>query len=1027
MSRLFRFFAQRDLFAWLITLGIILLGLASLASIKRDNFPQVEFGEVFINTTYPGASSEDVELKVTNRIEDELKGVSGIKEFDSWSFENVSIIHVVVEPDEADQDQVIDDIREAVNRVRDLPEEITESPQILELKTSVFPVIEVGLAGDLPYRELRELARLAEKRLKLVPGVSRLDRFGYRDREIKVEIFPEAVRKYEIPLREIIQAIRHRNVRATGGTFESYTSEKNIVTLAQFRDPREVEDVVVRGSFDGPLVKIRDLGIVRDDFEDARVLSRMNGRSAISFVIYKTSGADILRTVGAVKDLVDREKHRLPEGVDILYSNDESGYVTTRLNTVLTNGAVGLVLVFLVLTLFLSARIALWVALGIPVALLGTLFVIPWFGGFLDSISLTAMILVIGIVVDDAIIISENIYRRFELGETPLNAAVHGVSEVFPPVLTTVLTTFVAFAPMFFMPGIMGKFVYVIPLVVTVALFFTLIESTLALPAHLVPGLKRRPGGGTNRRQRNFDRFRTAFQRFLRSALRFRYAVTGLFILIMAATIAYAVLRMDFVLFPSTAADRFMVLVETPTGSSLQATSKRVAEIERAIDELGEEELASYLTRIGLKGETVLQQRENYAMLVINLTPFNKRERTADEIVEALRKKTDALEGFRSIRYLIDAGGPPVGRPITIRIVGSDGATRKRLADDVMRFLKATDGVRDLDRDDKAGKEQIELKIDYEKLARSGISVADIARTVRIAYDGEVVTSVRYGEEDVDFRVVFPPQARQGLSYLENLLVPNRDNQLVYLKQVATPVMGVGQGTFRHYDGERAIQITGDVDKEKITPVQVTDAVRGQFDLDRDYTGMRFVIGGEAEETQRSVNDLIVTFALAGLGIYFLLVILFNSLGQPFIVMFSVPFGIVGVIIAFALHGEPFGFLAMIGLIGLAGVVVNDALVLVDRVNKLRIAEPDTSVLDIVARGSADRLRAITLTSVSTIAGLLPLAYGIGGTDPYMSPMALALGYGLLFATPLTLVLVPCLYVIGADLGRLVSRRRVSN
>jgi len=512
VTAFFRFFAERNLLAYLITIIVIVLGLGRLTDIKRDNFPQVEFGEMFVTTRYPGASPEDVELKVTNKIEDELKAITGIKRFFSYSLENASLVHVVIDPDETDQDEIKQDVRDAINRVADLPEEVTEAPLVTELKTSVFPVIEVGLAGDIPYVELREIARLAEKKLKDVPGVARLDRFGYRDREVQVEIFPKAISEYKIPLRDVIRAIQHRNIRSTGGTFESYTSEKNIVTLAQFRNPAEVEEVVVRATFDGPLIKVKDLGIVRDDFEDERVLSRMNGRSAISFVIYKTAAADIIRTVDAIKSLIEQEKHRLPEGVEILYSNDESRYVKNRFASVLSNGAIGLFLLILVLATLLNLRVAIWVALGIPFALLGVIFMLPAFGAFLDSITLTAMIIVLGIIVDDAIIISENIYRRFELGDPPLTAAVEGVKEVFQPVVTTILTTFIVFAPMFFMPGLMGKFVFVIPLVITVALVLTLIESALALPAHLIPGLRQRKRGADESAKEHWF---TALRKFL--------------------------------------------------------------------------------------------------------------------------------------------------------------------------------------------------------------------------------------------------------------------------------------------------------------------------------------------------------------------------------------------------------------------------------------------------------------------------------------------------------------------------------
>ena len=1025
MNRFFYFFAERNLLAYLITLLLILLGVSSLLTIKRDSFPEVEFGELLITTTYPGASPEDVELQVTNEIEDELREVTGIKHYKSWSMENVSSIHVVIDPDVDDEDKVIRDIREAVSRVTDLPPEVTETPLVTELGTSVFPMIEIGFAGDMPYRELRELARRFEKKLENVDGVSRVQRFGYRAREVRVEVSPEKLKDKDVSLVEVVAAIRGRNVRSTGGTLESYTSEKNIVTLAQFRKPRQVGDVIVRTSFSGPLVKVRDLAIVRDDFEDEKVMSRVNGKSAISFIAYKSSSADIIRTVKSIRKLVEKEKELLPEAVKLLISNDESTYVRDRFNIVVTNGVIGLCFVVLVLALFLNLRIAFWVALGIPVAILGVIFLLPLFDSFLDSVTMTAMVLVIGIIVDDAIIIAENIYQQSEKGLAPVAAAAQGLAGVFRPVITTILTTMIVFVPLFFMPGMLGGFVYVIPLVIILALFISMIESMLALPAHLAHGLSRRAAGKRKPgRQSLFKWARKQYMRSIGGVLRLRYVVVLLFAGVLGGAVAYAIKHMDFILFPSSTAERFFILVETPIGSSLKATSDRAREVESIVSALSREELDSFVTRIGTYGDIGSSERENNASIFVSLTPFASRQRTADEIVEELRKKTDKLKGFERVRYMIDSGGPPVGRPIVVRVVGSDDVLRKKLADDVVAYLETIKGAKDIERDDKHGKQQIEIKLDYAKLARVGITVADVAQNVRIAYDGEVVTSVRYGDEDVDFRVIFSESARKSPGYMRRISLPNKGGHLTSLSQLARFQSVPGPANFHHYKGDRAITVSGDVDTEITTSIKVSQMVKRHFDVDKDYPGMRLVIGGEAEESQKSLNDLLIILGIAVIGVYFLLILLFNSIWQPLMVIMAIPFGIIGVIVGFSVHNETVGFLAMTGIIGLVGVVVNDSLVLVSHVNDLHKKHPGRTARDIVATGAANRLRAILLTTMSTVAGLLPLAYGIGGSDPYMGPMALALGWGLLFATPLTLVLIPCLYMIGNDISGLFSRKR---
>ena len=557
MKSVFRFFAERHILATLLTIMIILLGLSTLLDIKRDIYPKVDFGIMVVMTQYPGASPEDVELNVTNKIEEELKSVTGIDRITSISMENVSVINVVIELEASDQDGIRTDIREAVGRVTDFPTEVTESPWINEISSTDMPIIEVGLTGDVSYKELRELARLFEKKLKNVSGVSRLEKVGYRAREIKVEISPKAMQEYQIPLREIIAAVKSRNIRGTTGSFESYTSEKDLVTLAQFRNPYEVGNVIVRSTFEGPLIKVKDLAIVRDDFEDERVLSRMNGRGAISFVVFSSENADVIRTCDAVKELIAKERENLPENVEILFSNDTSRGVRNSFEVVLSNGLIGLVLMLVLLPIFLGLRTSFWVAIGVPVALLGTIFLLPLFGSYLDTITLSGMILVIGIIVDDAIIIAENITHRYEEGDEPLEAAVRGIHEVFRPVITTILTTFLVFAPMFFMPGIFGKFIIPIPLAITLALFISLFEATVALPAHLKQGLQNR--SKTTDRHSWFDVLRRGYQKTAFHLLRFRYLLVPVFVFTLAGALWYAGNYMKFILFPSEMADHFYI------------------------------------------------------------------------------------------------------------------------------------------------------------------------------------------------------------------------------------------------------------------------------------------------------------------------------------------------------------------------------------------------------------------------------------------------------------------------------------
>ena len=1029
MHAFLRYFAQRNTVANVFTLMVVLLGLSTLANIQRDNFPSVDFAEMVITTRYPGASPQDVELNVTNKIEEELKEVDGLKRVTSFSMENISVINVEIDLDARDKDKVKTDVRDAVSRTSDLPVEVDEQPVVREITTATgIPIIEVGLSGDIPYSELREYARRAEKALEDIPGVARLRRYGYLDREIRIELIQDAMEQWQIPGAKLVEAIGKRNIRASGGSFESYTSEKNIVTLAQFESPDQVADVIVDVTDEGALVRVGDIAVVKDAFEPEKVRSRMNGRPAISFLVYKKETADIIRTVDRIKAFVDENRHRLPQSVSIEYSNDVSQNVRNRLDVVLSNGAMGLALVLLVLALFLDLRSAFWVAMGIPVTLLGTIFLLPVFGAYLDSIALAAMILVIGIVVDDGIVVAENIWLHREQGMTPLDAAVEGTASVFQPVVTTLLTTALAFAPMFFMTGTLGDFVYVIPLVVVLALLVSFGELVLALPAHLISGARiktveelRKP------RTIDFDRVRDLFGRLLDRLIVFRYAVVGVSVAALVAAFLYAARYMDFVLFPTQTADRFYVLAELPTGSSLDHTSDTIRALETAVEALPQGEVDSYVTRIGSHGDFNMGENEHWAYLGVYLTPFATRDRNADQIVEDLRQRGGGIEGIERMIFAIDSGGPPVGRPITIRVVGSDDQLRAQLAAAVAQRLETVEGVKDIDRDDKKGKEQINIDLDFIRLADSALTVSDIARNVRLAFDGEVVTSVRYGDEDVDFRVLFEDTARSSLESLSDLVVPNARGEFVRLEEVAGFTIDAGPANVYHYDNERAITITADVVKDVITPLNAIDQALAGIDVDADWPGMRIVIGGEAEETSDSMGSLVVAFVAAAVGIYLLLLLLFNSLTQPILVMVAIPFGLVGVILAFALHQQALGFLAMLGVVGLTGILVNDSLILVNLVNRMKSIHPELNVRQRIVAATKTRLRPIVLTSITTVAGLLPMAYGLGGSDPFSAPMALAMGYGILFATPITLILIPCLLSVMEDgrglAGKLLSRK----
>ncbi|MDA1353705.1 MAG: efflux RND transporter permease subunit [bacterium] len=1030
MKQFFKFFVDRPILAHVFTLMVLLVGAMSLPHINKNTFPTVDLGEVLITTRYPGAGPAEVELNVTNKIEEELKGIDGIKRYTSSSLEEISTIHIVLYPERDDLDDIKDKIREAVDKVNDLPVEVDERPAIFEVESETFPVLEIGLSGDVPYRELLKYAKRFEDKLEDVPGVSKLDKFGYYAREIKVDANPAQLSKYQVSLREMAMSIHRHNQRASMGDINLPGSPEKIAVNAQFKHPQEVGDVIVRSNFDGKTIRIKDLSVITDGFEEAESLNHINGKSAVSFLVYKSSEADVLKTVAAINKIRENEEKQLPEGITFSTANNMSDYLKNRLSVMFNNGMMGLVLVLGVLSIFFNWRTAIWVALGIPISVMGVFALMPLFDVNINIISLLALIIIIGIIVDDAIIVAESIAQHRERGADPKTAAIMGISDVFQPVLTTIFTTFIAFAPMFVMPGIMGKFISQIPLVITFALGISLLECTIALPAHLLHGMEHldeeKEGNFAKKRKAVIRKYKEKYVHYLRKALSARKWIASGFVVLFIGSLIFAGLVMNFVLFSEDAADTFTIQIELPSNALLADTERMAKPIEKMIDEeVKSNELQAYLTRIGMYGDQWDQRfKENYALIVVNLKSVAQRDRGAREMVENLRKRTHDLAGYESIQFSVDAGGPPVGKAITVRIISENDTIRTKVANDVYAFIKSLEGVFDLERDDKPEKNERQLQLNYQQMSRLGISVSDVVETVRTAYTGIEVTDVRYGDEDVAFRLQLNEYRRDNLDTLRNLLIPNQSGRLVKLNDIASLVKAEGASNYFHFDGKRSITLTGDVDKSKNTALNVSKAVSARFNSENNPDA-RVVIGGEAEETQESVNALLATFISAALGIYFLLMILFNSVLQPFIVMLAIPFGIIGIIYAFALHGTDLGFLSIIGIVGLSGVVVNDSLVMVSHINDLRArykGDESKALIDIVLEGAGNRFRPIILTSLTTIAGLLPLAYGLGGADPFIAPMALALGYGLFFSTPLTLFFLPCFYMVLNDVRNWLSK-----
>lgn len=1020
MKSVFKFFTERHLLANALAAMILLVGLYSLFQINREEFPNMDTGMVTVRATYRGASAEDVELQVTNKLEDALNSIVGIKRMSSTSRENSAMIFMQLDED-ADSDDVYAEIVDAIAGVNSLPDDV--EPRVSQMNPGMRSIMQFGLSSQtLEYRELREYAHELEKKLLDVPGVAQVGLNGYLAREVRIEVSSDDLMRYGISLNDVTQAIAAHNVRTASGTLETPTGEKNVITLARFENPMDVGEVIIRSYASGGVLRVKDVATIADTFKEQSVQRRINGRSAIVINVTKSPNADIIRTADAVNALIEQEKASLPpDTIDFLVTRDDSNNIRDKFNIVKNNGAIGLILVLLTLTAFLSLHTSIWVAMGIPVSLMGVMIILPIFNVELDSITMSAMVLVIGIIVDDAIVIAENIFQHRERGEAPLEAAVNGLHEVAMPVFTTIATTILAFIPMFFIKGMLGRFIYVVPLTVIVALSASMLESYFILPAHLLPGLHGNKHKKIGRAW--FRPVRDAFERLLHTLLPLRYVWLFTACLLLAGALYYGTTNLRFVLFARRGGtiDTIRLTIELPAGTPIETTVARVEELERIIATFPKTEIAAYESTIGAGGFREAEGTQR-ARVTLYFPPSSELTRSIEEINRDVQAKTVHVEGLTTGRTW---RGFSTGEAIEILVKGGSKAARSQAAEDVMTFLGGIPGVSDLDRDDKIGNEELILHPKFALLTRYGLTVSDIAQNVRTLSEGQIATSTRYGDEDVDFRVVLQEGNRLSSDSFQQIKITNRQGETINLAEVVDFELHSGLYAIYHEDGEPTITITGDVDEDALTPLEVMEVVEEHFNFQRmrAYPAVRLDIGGEAADSRQAMFDILLSFLLAVAGIYFLLMLLFESLTQPFIVLITIPFGIIGVILAFILHGiTQASFFASIGLVGLAGVVVNDALVMVAHLNHLRRQYKGRDMTAIIAEGAANRLRPVILTTVTTVAGLMPLTYGIGGEDAMMAPMAMALGYGLLFATPITLLLLPCLYLIRHDFEVLFSR-----
>lgn len=1018
------FSVKNSLFVNLLSIFFIIVGALAVLNLNKEVFPNVPFDLAMVRVAYPGATAEDVEKLVTTPIEKELKEVDDIDEIRSISSDNISTIYIKMNPGAKDKNKIVNDIQRSVDKVRDLPSD-AEDPIVEEINMKVIPIIEVAISGDIDEFRLQEYAESLEDIALSLPEVARVQRKGWRDREIWVEVNPAKLKLYYISLEEVMQALRTRNLNLPAGTMRGSGTEFIVRTRGEFVTKEDIEETIIRANDIGNWLRVKDVAKVRDAFEDENEVLKSFGTRAINLVISKKENSDAIELVDKLKKKIARFKTNIPENINVYTLDDLSFYIRRRLNILRNNGIIGIVMLLIVLQLFLTKRVAFLTALGIPIAFSITLGYMLAVGMSINMMTMFGLIIVLGMIVDDGIIIAENTYRYIEKGVPPRQAAVKGAEEVIPAVTTTIITTIVAFLPLAFMTGLIGRFVRSIPIVVIVALLASLFEAFVILPSHLADFARSRRSAANasgKAEQAWFRKLVDFYARVIKNAIAHRYKTLLIFIIFIILLSTCLKLFLRVVAFPQKGVEEFYLRAEAPIGTSLDKTVELSHQLEKIIETLPDNELDSYVTTVGsiFEGRTLdpyMRRGSHLVQTNTYLTPDSRRRRNSSQIVDSLREKIKGVEGFEKVYFEQVREGPPIGKAIDIKIKGEDYNVLDEIARKYVSYLKTLKGITDIDTDYKVGKEEITVEIDEEKASRAYLTAQDIARAVRNAVGGGVATSIKQtkAEEEIDVLVRFPKKYREDTNVFENIVVQNRFGKLINLKDVTTFKKQKKLESFKHLDGKRALRVTATVNEKSMTSFKANNLLRDKFkNIENEYLGYTVAYGGEEKDTQEAFGHLFKAFLLAFFLIFLILATKFNSLVQPFIIMLAIVFGIFGALLALLLHNMAFSFMAFLGMVGLVGVVVNDSIILVDFINRLRRQGKERR--ESIIEAGRLRLRPVILTTLTTVFGLAPVAYGIGGLDPFLQPAALTLSWGLLFGTVLTLIFVPCVYAVIDDI-----------
>lgn len=1012
-------------------LGVFLGGILAWQNTSKEELPDITFDTVRVSVQYPGAPAADVEYFVTEPVEESLRGLDGVYRITSTSSVGTSSVSVELEPGYQDVDTAITEIKNAVFDVS-FPDEVIDDPSVRVFKTSQKAILDIALyhrdfrlLDDAGRRELQQYALALENQLLGLSAVREINRSGYLQQELHIKIHPEYLKKFQIPFNTVMREIRANNVRRPAGTIET-EQEPKVTLLSELDTPEKLKDLIIQGGFEGQVVRLRDAADVYAGYEKDRAITKVNGHEAVILNVVKSGSWGILDALDEVAQMVERFRLNSLEGgaIEVALLDDESRDVRNRISLITMNGAIGFALILISLFIFLNKRAGIWVGLGIPFSFCFTMICAALLGYTINGVTLAAVIIVMGIIVDDAIVVAENITRLADRGMPLEQAAVKGTASVTLPIIASIVTTCAAFIPLFFFQGRFARFISFIPPIIFLMLLASFLESVLILPGHMELKMswldrlfrtKSKDGHG-----HWFEKIEDAYGRMLEKVLP-RYGIVFAVFLVLLVSAGYIFsTQMKFVMFPNEETREIVLNGEAPAGTGRLQTARLSEQVEDIVESYRGQEVVGTRTSIAQsrRGGAV---EENKFRMIVEIVSREKRRKSSDQLIKEFQTEIDKLEGFQKLSFQKSRWGQDSGNPIEVIVQQNNDAIRHAVTEALVARMNADGSLKDVEADEGLQVPEYRVSINRDMAKRLGIAPDDIATTLRAALEGSVLYEFSDGDEKVRVRFSITDVSKDDIEKVLDLPVENQRNYLVPLRNIVDVEQTVSLNAISRRDLKRTTLIDAGINAEADkTPLQIAEYYEQEVfpEILRDYPTTVLSFGGEVRDTRESSADFRNAVLLVLFLIYVILAVLFNSLGLPLIIMLSIPFGVVGVILAFWMHGKAaFGFYAAVGVLGLAGVVVNDSIIMLVRLqeeyDRNRSADETSKQIAQVAK---TRLRAVMLTTLTTVVGILPTAYGFAGYDAMLADMMLALAWGLVFATVITLFLIPCLYKMGEDL-----------